>query len=82
MQFSGIDSGKISERKNVLAQDIANVQRKIELLNKELRENENLLQALMGANQQCDYFLKEINNESSDVGDVDSNADSSIPSND
>ncbi|SVD60992.1 uncharacterized protein METZ01_LOCUS413846 [marine metagenome] len=67
MQFSGIGAEKITERKSVLAQDISNVQRKLELLNKELRENENLLQALIGASQQCDHFLKEIHNEESDV---------------
>ncbi len=80
MKNSGIDENFIMERKKILAQDLLSVQQKVDVLQKQVKENENLLQALIGATQQCDFFLKQIHDESGDVGAGDSNADSSIPS--
>ena len=81
MQFSGIDELVITERKQVLANDLAQIQAKLDVLQKQVKESENLVQALVGAMQQCDNFLQQIHNESGDVGTGKSNADSSIPSN-
>ena len=57
----------INERQKTLIEDAKNVQTRISDIKAALQENENLLQALIGASQQCDHFLKEIHNEESDV---------------
>ena len=77
-----ITKNVIEERKKTLETDIETVRGRLVELDSQRNENTALLQALQGAVQQCNDFLKRIDDESSDVGDGDSNADSSIPSND
>ena len=70
----------IEERKKTLETDIETVRGRLVELDSQKNENTALLQALQGAVQQCNDFLKRIDDESSDVGDGEEpNADSSIP---
>ena len=70
----------IEERKKTLETDIETVRGRLVELDSQRNENSALLQALQGAVQQCNDFLKRIDDESSDVGDgEETNADSSIP---
>ena len=66
-----IDLDKINERKQVIAKDIEAVRARMGETQKKMAEDQSLLQALMGAFQQCDAFAKEFNddtpNEESDV---------------
>ena len=70
-----ITKSMIDERINVLNSDIENTRKKISELEQQKIESVSLLNALMGAKQQCDSFLQEIDNvetgvvsDSSDVG--------------
>ena len=71
-----IDKDDIEKRLNVLDSDISNVRKKISELEQQKLESVALLNALMGAKQQCDSFLQEIDNVEpelvSDSSDVDS----------
>lgn len=75
-----ITKNVIEERKKTLETDIETVRGRLVELDSQRNENTALLQALQGAVQQCNDFLKRIDDESSDVGDGEEpNADSSIP---
>jgi|TARA_R110000823_G_scaffold147642_1_gene278121 uncharacterized coiled-coil protein SlyX len=69
-----IDLEKINERKEVIAKDIETVRGRIAETQKKIAEDQALLNALMGAFQQCDAFAKELDNdeavEDSTVSDV------------
>ena len=71
-----IDKDAIEKRLNVLDSDISNVRKKLSELEQQKLESVALLNALMGAKQQCDSFLQEIDNVEpelvSDSSDVDS----------
>ena len=70
-----IDKDAIEKRLNVLDSDISNVRKKLSELEQQKLESVALLNALMGAKQQCDNFLQEIHNVEpelvSDSSDVD-----------
>ena len=70
-----ITKSMIEKRLNVLDSDISNVRKKISELEQQKLESVALLNALMGAKQQCDNFLQEIHNVEpelvSDSSDVD-----------
>ena len=70
-----ITKNMIDERINVLNSDIENTRKKISELEQQKLESVALLNALMGAKQQCDNFLQEIHNVEpelvSDSSDVD-----------
>ena len=70
-----IDKDAIEKRLNVLDSDISNVRKKLSELEQQKLESVALLNALMGAKQQCDSFLQEIDNVEpgvvSDSSDVD-----------
>jgi chromosome segregation ATPase len=57
----------IEERKKTLETDIETVRGRLVELDNQKNENTALLQALQGAVQQCNDFLKRIDDESSDV---------------
>ena len=59
----------IEERKKTLETDIETVRGRLVELDNQKNENTALLQALQGAIQQCNDFLKRIDDESSDVGE-------------
>jgi uncharacterized coiled-coil protein SlyX len=69
-----IDLEKINERKEVIAKDIETVRGRIAETQKKIAEDQALMNALMGAFQQCDAFAKELDNdeavEDSTVSDV------------
>ena len=72
-----IDLDKINERKEVIAKDVEAVRGRIAEAQKKIGEDQALLNALMGAFQQCDVFAKELDNdeavEDSTVSDVENN---------
>ena len=71
-----ITNDTIQERITVLDADISNVRNKLAELEQQKLESDALLNALMGAKQQCDNFLLQIDNVEpelvSDSSDVDS----------
>ena len=70
-----ITKSMIEKRLEVLNSDIENTRKKISELEQQKLESVALLNALMGAKQQCDSFLQEIHNVEpelvSDSSDVD-----------
>ena len=58
----------IEERKSVIAGDVETVKTRLVELEKRREADTSLLNALIGALQQCDAFLKEFDNELSDDG--------------
>ena len=70
-----ITKSMIEKRLEVLNSDIENTRKKISELEQQKLESVALLNALMGAKQQCDSFLKQIDNVEpgvvSDSSDVD-----------
>ena len=69
-----IDLEKINERKEVIAKDVEAVRGRIAEAQKKIGEDQALLNALMGAFQQCDVFAKEFD----DGTDEDEDEDSSV----
>ena len=69
-----IDENKINKRIEVLDGDIQKVQKDLQTIEQKKAESTALLNALLGAKQQCESFLQEINNDepdaNSDSGDV------------
>ena len=69
-----IDENKINERIKILDGDIAKVQTTMQSLEKQTKDAIAMMNALQGAKQQCESFLKELNNDepdsNSDSGDV------------
>ena len=69
-----IDENKINTRMQVLEGDIQKVQKDLQTLEQKKAETTALLTSLLGAKQQCEAFLQEINNDepdtNSDSGDV------------
>ena len=53
----------IEERKIVLQNDIASAKQRMAEYDKKKQEDVALLNALTGALQQCEFFLKELDNE-------------------
>ena len=58
----------IIERQKTLLEDAKQVQTRISDIKNALQENENLLQALNGAMQQCNEFLKSFEDVNGDAG--------------
>ena len=63
-----ITKSMIEERIIVLNTDMQNVNKKLQDLEQQRIENVGLLNALTGAKQQCDNFLKEFHNEKEPSG--------------
>jgi hypothetical protein len=63
-----ITKENIEERKSVIMSDIETVKTRLVELDKGKVNDVALLNALMGALQQCDAFLKEFDDELSDDG--------------
>ena len=65
-----IDRESINKRKEVIAADIENVRTRLTELDKQKEKDTALLNALLGAFQQCDAFAKELD-EDNPEGDSD-----------
>jgi len=58
-----ITKENIEERKSVLQNDINSAKQRMAEYEKKKQEDVALLNALTGALQQCEFFLKELDNE-------------------
>ena len=67
-----LNDDKIKERLEVLENDIKRVSEQMVSLDKQKSDAIAMLNALNGAKQQCQSFLKELNNDEPDVSDSDS----------
>ena len=63
-----IDKESLEKRKSVIETDIETVRTRLVELEKRREADTALLNALMGALQQCDAFLKELDDELGDDG--------------
>ena len=63
----------IEERKMVLQNDIASAKQRMAEYDKKKQEDIALLNALTGAVQQCENFLKEFDNEEPEMASDDGN---------
>ena len=71
-----IDKQTIEERKQTITNDILAVKERLTEYEKKRVEDVALINALTGALQQCDYFLKEVDDDEPDlVSDSDSDVE-------
>ena len=63
-----IDVDMITSRREELVEDLSKVRLRQDEIEKAKLENVALQNALTGAIQQCDDFLNQLNNETSDEG--------------
>jgi type I site-specific restriction endonuclease len=61
-----ITEESIQNRMEVLVEDVKSVRERIANAEKQIMDDKATLNALLGAYQQCEAFLKEINDETSD----------------
>ena len=64
-----LDEDSINERIKVLDSDIVKVSEQMQSLEKQTKDAIAMMNALQGAKQQCQSFLKEINNDEPDASD-------------
>ena len=64
-----LDENSINERIKVLDSDIVKVSEQMQSLEKQTKDAIAMMNALQGAKQQCQSFLKEINNDEPDASD-------------
>ena len=72
-----IDLEIITKRKEVIAKDIETVRARLTEYDKGKEKDTALLNALMGAFQQCEAFAKELDNDTSpeDTSDVENSSE-------
>ena len=63
-----ISREQIEERKNILQNDIITAKERMAEYDKKKQEDVALINALTGAYQQCENFLKELDDASGDDG--------------
>ena len=63
-----ITEESIRTRMEVLVEDVKTVRERIANAEKQMMDDKATLNALLGAYQQCEVFLKEFDDESSDEG--------------
>ena len=68
-----ISRESIEERKNVLQNDIVTAKERIAENDKKRQEDVAVLNALTGAFQQCEGFLKQLDNEKPEMASDDGN---------
>jgi len=68
-----ITKENIEERKNVLMNDMNSARQRVAEYDRKKQEDIALLNALTGALQQCENFLKELDNEESEMASDDGN---------
>ena len=64
-----LDGNTINERIKILDSDIAKVKTTMQSLEKQTKDAIAMMNALQGAKQQCESFLKELNNGEPDASD-------------
>ena len=64
-----LDEDSINERIKVLDSDIVKVSEQMQSLEKQTKDAIAMMNALQGAKQQCESFLKELNNGEPDTSD-------------
>ena len=69
----GISKEQIEKRRDILQNDINTARQRIADYDKKKTEDVALINALQGALQQCDIFLKELDNEKSEMASDDGN---------
>ena len=70
-----ITKESIEERKGVLLNDIQTVKQRLSEYEQKIKEDTAIVNALTGALQQCDVFLKEYDDEPDLVSDSSSDVD-------
>ena len=68
-----ITKEQLENRKKVIENDINTAKQRIVDIEKKKTEDVALINALQGALQQCDIFLKELDNEKSEMASDDGN---------
>ena len=68
-----ISKEQLENRKKVIQDDINTAKQRIVDIEKKKTEDVALINALQGALQQCDIFLKELDNEKSEMASDDGN---------
>ena len=68
-----IEREQIEQRRDVLQNDINTARQRIADYDKKKQEDIALLNALTGALQQCEFFLKELDNDKSEMAGDDGN---------
>ena len=68
-----ISKENIEERKNVLMNDMTAAKQRVAEYDKKKQEDIALLNALTGAYQQCEQFLKELDNDEPEMASDDGN---------
>ena len=68
-----ITKESIEERKNLLQNDIVSAKQRVAEYDKKKQEDTALLNALAGAIQQCEIFLKELDDEEPEMAGDDGN---------
>jgi len=61
-----IDEEMIKNRMEVLVEDVKSVRERVANAERQIMDDKATLNALLGAYQQCEAFLQEINDETSD----------------
>lgn len=72
-----ITEESIRNRMEVLVQDVNSVRERIANAERQIMDDKATLNALLGAYQQCEAFLKEINDEEPELEAIDAYSDSS-----
>lgn len=72
-----ITEESIQNRMEVLVEDVKSVRERIANAEKQIMDDKATLNALLGAYQQCEAFLKEINDEEPELEAIDAYSDSS-----
>lgn len=72
-----ITEESIRNRMEVLVEDVNTVRERIANAEKQIMDDKATLNALLGAYQQCEAFLKEINDEEPELEAIDAYSDSS-----
>ena len=72
-----ITEESIQNRMEVLVEDVKTIRERIANAEKQIMDDKATLNALLGAYQQCEAFLKEINDEEPELEAIDAYSDSS-----
>jgi len=73
-----INKDTIEERKTTIINDIQICKNRLLEYDAKIKEDTALINALTGALQQCDYFLKELNDDTVDSDEQPSDVENSL----